>query len=50
VTFTITAPTLVQKPTIAAGGVVNAAGLGPAIAPGTWVSLFGTSLAAVTRA
>jgi len=50
VTFTITAPTPVQKPTIAAGGVVDAAGLGPAIAPGTWVSLFGTSLSATTRA
>ena len=50
VTFSLTAPVPVVKPTIAAGGVVNAAGLGPAIAPGTWVSLFGTSLAAVTRA
>ncbi len=50
VTFTITAPVPVTKPTISAGGVVNAAGLGNAIAPGTWVSLFGTSLSATTRA
>jgi uncharacterized protein (TIGR03437 family) len=50
VTFTIQAVTPVQKPTIAAGGVVNAAGLGNAIAPGTWVSLFGTSLSSTTRA
>ncbi len=48
VTFTIQAP--LQKPTISAGGVINAAGSGNAIAPGTWVSLFGTSLAATTRA
>jgi uncharacterized protein (TIGR03437 family) len=47
VTFTIQAP---GKPTIAAGGVVNAAGLGSAIAPGTWVTLYGTSLSATTRA
>ncbi|MGD0776566.1 MAG: hypothetical protein ABSC05_27435 [Candidatus Solibacter sp.] len=50
VTFTITAPLPVVKPTIAPGGVVNAAGLGAAIAPGTWVSLYGTSLSATTRA
>ena len=48
VTFTIQAP--VRKPIIAAGGVVDAAGLGNAIAPGTWVSLFGTALSATTRA
>jgi uncharacterized protein (TIGR03437 family) len=50
VTFAIQAQTQTPKPTIAAGGVVNAAGLGNAIAPGTWVSLFGTSLSAITRA
>src|ERR1035438_7135440 len=49
VTFTIQAQTQTQKPTIGAGGVVNAAGLGSAIAPGTWVSLYGTSLSATTR-
>jgi uncharacterized protein (TIGR03437 family) len=49
VTFTIKTPTPVQKPTISAGGVVNAAGSGPAVAPGTWVSLFGTSLSTTTR-
>jgi uncharacterized protein (TIGR03437 family) len=48
VTFTIQAPA--QKPTIAAGGVVDAAGGGRAFAPGTWVSLFGTSLATTSRA
>jgi uncharacterized protein (TIGR03437 family) len=48
VTFTIQAP--VQKPTIAAGGVVDAAGGRAAIAPGTWVSIFGTALSATTRA
>ena len=48
VTFTIQAPA--QKPTISAGGVVNAAGLGNAIAPGTWVSLYGTLLSTTTRA
>ncbi|MCX6629570.1 MAG: hypothetical protein NTW28_18280 [Candidatus Solibacter sp.] len=48
VTFTIQTP--LPKPGIAAGGVVDAAGGGRAIAPGTWVSLFGTSLATTTRA
>jgi uncharacterized protein (TIGR03437 family) len=48
VTFTIQAPP--QKPTISAGGVINAAGAGNAIAPGTWVSLFGTALSSTTRA
>src|ERR1035437_3009214 len=50
VTFSLTTPVPVVKPTIAASGVVNAAGLGPAIAPGTWVSLYGTSLSTTTRA
>src|ERR1019366_3292316 len=50
VTFSLTTPVPVVKPTIAASGVVNAAGLGPAIAPGTWVSLYGTSLSATPRA
>jgi uncharacterized protein (TIGR03437 family) len=48
VTFTIQAPA--QRPTIAAGGVVDAAAGGHAIAPGTWVTLFGTALATTTRA
>ena len=47
VTFTIQAPA--QKPTINAGGVINAAGAGSAIAPGAWVSLFGTALSSTTR-
>ena len=47
VTFTIQAPA--QKPTISAGGVINAAGAGNAIAPGAWVSLFGTALSSTTR-
>ena len=42
--------TIQQKPTISAGGVVDAAGGGKAIAPGTWVSIFGTLLSATTRA
>jgi uncharacterized protein (TIGR03437 family) len=47
VTFTIQAP--LQRPAISANGVVNAAGLGNAISPGTWVSIFGTALAPTTR-
>ena len=48
VTYTIQAP--VQKPTISAGGVLDAAGGGKAIAPGSWVSIFGTLLSGTTRA
>ena len=48
VKYTIQAPP--QKPTISSGGVVDGAGYGPAIAPGTWVSIFGTALSATTRA
>ena len=48
VTYTIQAP--VQKPTIFPGGVVDAAGGGKAIAPGSWVSIFGTLLSSTTRA
>jgi uncharacterized protein (TIGR03437 family) len=48
VTYTITAP--VQKPTIFSGGVVDAAGGGKAIAPGSWVSIFGTLLSSTARA
>jgi uncharacterized protein (TIGR03437 family) len=48
VTFTIQTPA--PKPTITAGGVVDAAAGGTAIAPGTWVSIFGTALSATTRA
>jgi len=47
VTYTIQAP--VQKPTIMPGGVLDAAGFGKAIAPGSWVAIFGTSLSANTR-
>jgi uncharacterized protein (TIGR03437 family) len=48
VTFTVQAP--VTLPAITANGVVNAASSAAAIAPGTWVSLFGTALSATTRA
>ena len=48
VTYTIQAPP--QKPTISAGGVLDAAGFGKAIAPGSWVSIFGTLLSGTTRA
>ena len=49
VTFTIQA--LATRPAIAAsGGVLDGAGYGPAIAPGTWVSVFGTAFSATTRA
>ena len=37
------------QPAISATGVVNAASSGGAIAPGTWVSIFGTNLSATTR-
>jgi uncharacterized protein (TIGR03437 family) len=37
------------RPAISSGGVVDAAGGRPAIAPGTWVSVFGTALSATTR-
>ena len=47
VTFNIQAAA--QRPTISAGGVVDAAGGRPAIAPGTWVSLFGTAFSATSR-
>ena len=47
VTFTIQA--LAPKPSITAGGVVDAAGGRPAMAPGTWVSVFGTALSPTTR-
>jgi uncharacterized protein (TIGR03437 family) len=47
VTFNIQAAA--PRPTISAGGVVDAAGGHPAIAPGTWVSLFGTAFSATSR-
>jgi uncharacterized protein (TIGR03437 family) len=47
VTLILQAP--VPRPTVTDNGVINAAGLGSAIAPGTWVSIFGTALAPVTR-
>jgi uncharacterized protein (TIGR03437 family) len=47
VTFTVQAPPLL--PAITANGVVNAANLTAAIAPGTWVSIFGSNLSATTR-
>ena len=52
-TASITIPvtyTLQVKPAISAGGVVERAGGGKAIAPGTWVSIFGTLLSSTTRA
>lgn len=50
VTFNLQASTQSLKPVISAGGVVNAAGLGSATAPGTWISIFGTALSVNTRA
>jgi uncharacterized protein (TIGR03437 family) len=47
VSFSIQAPAV--SPVIAAGGVINAASATPAIAPGAWVSIFGTNLSATTR-
>jgi uncharacterized protein (TIGR03437 family) len=47
VTFTVQAP--VQRPVITSNGVVNAAGLANSIAPGTWVSIFGSFLSPTTR-
>ena len=47
VTFTVQAPPVL--PAITANGVVNAANLSGAIAPGTWVSIFGSNLSATTR-
>jgi uncharacterized protein (TIGR03437 family) len=47
VTYTVqNAPVI---PAISPNGVVNGASLGAAIAPGTWVSLFGVNLSATTR-
>ena len=48
VTFAIQAPA--PRPTISAsGGVLDGASFGKAIAPGTWVSVFGTALSATSR-
>jgi len=47
VTLRIQAP--VQRPMISANGVVNAAGLGNAISPGAWVSIFGAAFSPTTR-
>ena len=47
VTFTVTAPA--PTPTIAPGGILNAASASAAIAPGTWVSVFGAALSTTTR-
>jgi len=47
VSFTVQSPAVL--PTITSNGVVNAANLIGAIAPGAWVSIFGTNLAATTR-
>jgi uncharacterized protein (TIGR03437 family) len=52
-TASVTIPvtyTLQVKPAISPGGVVDAAGGGKAIAPGTWVSIFGTLFSSTTRA
>ena len=42
-------PPPVVRPTILPSGVVNAAGLEPKLSPGTWVSIYGTSLSSTTR-
>jgi uncharacterized protein (TIGR03437 family) len=47
VTFSVQVPPVL--PTIAPNGVVNAGALSGAVAPGTWVSIFGSSLATTTR-
>lgn len=47
VTFTVQPAAVL--PSIAANGVVNAANLTGAIAPGTWVSIFGSLLSGTTR-
>jgi uncharacterized protein (TIGR03437 family) len=47
VTFTVQAPAVL--PAITQNGVVNAANLTGAIAPGTWVSIFGSNLSTTTR-
>jgi uncharacterized protein (TIGR03437 family) len=47
VTFTVQAPAAL--PAITQNGVVNAASVSGAIAPGAWVSVFGTNLSATTR-
>jgi uncharacterized protein (TIGR03437 family) len=47
VTFTVQSAAAV--PTISANGVVNAASGSGAIAPGAWVSVFGTALSTTTR-
>jgi uncharacterized protein (TIGR03437 family) len=47
VTYTVQAAPVL--PAITANGVVNAANLTAAIAPGTWVSIFGANLSATTR-
>jgi uncharacterized protein (TIGR03437 family) len=48
VTFTVQAPTAL--PSIKPNGVLSAASSAAAIAPGTWVSIFGTALSLTTRA
>jgi uncharacterized protein (TIGR03437 family) len=47
VTFSVQAAPV--SPAITSNGVVNAAALSGAIAPGTWVSIFGSNLSATTR-
>ncbi len=47
VIFVVQAPPVL--PAITQNGVVNAANLTAAIAPGTWVSIFGSNLSATTR-
>jgi uncharacterized protein (TIGR03437 family) len=47
VTFNVQAPPVL--PAITQNGVVNAANLAGAIAPGAWVSIFGSNLSATTR-
>jgi uncharacterized protein (TIGR03437 family) len=47
VTFTVQAPAAL--PAITQNGIVNAASVSDAIAPGAWVSIFGSNLSATTR-
>ncbi len=46
----VTLKTVATKPSISANGVVNAASFQAGVAPGAWVSIFGQSLAAASRA
>ncbi len=49
VPVTLTVQTAAATPAITPNGILNAASAGAAIAPGAWVSVFGTALAPTTR-